>query len=174
MKVHVWTLAAALLFTACGGGSASPTAPITPLTPTPSPSGAKSEWAVTQRFVSVDGPDNCWVRSQRAKLTSAVFPNLPMTVTRSGDSITLEGSFFQVNYAGTLSGREFSTTGSKPLEGGGATCDGITYLQRPGVSKLSGSFSESDQLLTAREVNSYLLTSGEAVTYTWDWQATRK
>ena len=96
-----------------------------------------------------------------------------MTVTRSDDSITLEGSFFQVNYAGTLSGPEFSTTGSKPLEGGGTTCDRITYLQMPGVSKLSGSFSDSDQLLTAREVNSYLLTSGEAVTYTWDWQATR-
>jgi hypothetical protein len=50
---------------------------------------------------------------------------------------------------------------------------GAQSAKRSRPRRLSGSFSDSDQLLTAREVNSYLLTSGEAVTYTWDWQATR-
>ncbi|MEO5739209.1 MAG: hypothetical protein ABIS29_01260 [Vicinamibacterales bacterium] len=44
----------------------------------------------------------------------------------------------------------------------------------PGASSLSGRFSADDRLLTATEVNSYRLTSGETVTYTWEWQATRQ
>ena len=129
---------------------------------------------VTQRFVSVDGPENCWVTGQRARLTGLVFPNLPMTVTRPPDgSITVEGSFFAVNYAGTMSGTEFSANGLRALEGGGSTCQGASYLQRPGTSALSGRFSADERELTASEVNSYVLTSGEAVVYTWEWRATR-
>jgi predicted phage tail protein len=131
-------------------------------------------WRVTQRFVSVSGPDNCWVREQRARLTGAVFPDLPMTITRSGGSISLESAFFQVNYAGTITGSQFSASGG-PLEGGGTPCqDGTSFQQRPGVSNLSGNFSGGDQLLTASEVNSYVLTSGELVTYVWGWEATRQ
>jgi hypothetical protein len=44
----------------------------------------------------------------------------------------------------------------------------------PGVSVLSGRFSADDQLMTATEVNAYPLTSGEVVTYTWEWQAKRE
>ena len=43
-----------------------------------------------------------------------------------------------------------------------------------GVSDLSGRFSADDQLLTATDVNSYRLTSGEPVLYTWEWQARRR
>lgn len=133
-----------------------------------------ADWRVTQRFVSVNGPDNCWVREQRERWTGAIFPDLPMVITRSGGSVTLASTFFQVNYVGTVSGSDFSASGG-PLEGGGSSCqDGTAFQQRPGVSNLSGRFSADGQLMTATEVNSYLLTTGELVTYTWDWQATRR
>jgi len=174
MNAPIVTLAGALLLTACGGGTSSPTVPA-PIAPSPSPSSSATHWLVTQRFVSVDGPDNCWVREQRARLTGLVFRELPMAITRSGSSITLEGEFFEVNYAGTFSGPEFSASGGGPLEGGGRPCqDGASFQQTAGVSNLSGRFSADDQQMAATEVNSYHLTSGEPVTYTWDWQAARR
>jgi hypothetical protein len=51
-------------------------------------------------------------------------------------------------------------------------CQG--FQQRAGVSRVSGLFTADDQLLTATEVNSYLLNSGESVTYKWEWEATRR
>ena len=95
-----------------------------------------------------------------------------MGVTRSGGSVSLQSGFFPGNYVGTLSGSEFSAKLDKPLEGGGTVCDGTSFNQMPGVSNLTGRFSTDDQL-TATAVNTYLLTSGEAVSYTWDWQARR-
>jgi hypothetical protein len=178
-RALISTLAVALSLTACEGGGSSPTQP-TGTSPASSPptsppaSSPVADWSVTQRFVSVIGPDNCWVREQRARWTGAVFADLPMTVTRSGSSILLEGDFFEVNYAGTFNGSEFSASGG-PIGGGGPhTCPEGVVQQMPGVSNLSGRFSADAQQMTAAEVNSYLLTSGEAVTYTWDWQARRE
>ena len=175
MKALTSTLAIALILTACDGGPSSPTRPSVTSPPTSPPaSSSLADWSVTQSFVSVVGPDNCWVREQRARWTGAIFSDLPMTVTRSGGSIVLEGDFFEVNYAGTISGNEFSASGG-PLDEGGTPCqDGTSFHQGPGVSDLTGRFSEDDQQLTASEVNSYRLTTGEPVTYTWDWQATRQ
>jgi hypothetical protein len=96
-----------------------------------------------------------------------------MAITRSAGAIKLESPWFQVNYAGTVSGIAFSASGG-PLEGGATPCkDGTSFPQMPGVSNLSGRFSADDQQVTATEVNSYRLSSGETVTYTWDWQAKR-
>ena len=176
MNALLLTLVVGVTLAACGG-SPSPTSPTPTPTPTPAPTpaptGASSNWVVTQRFASVTGPDNCWVNQQRARLTGLTFPGLPMTVTRADSSITFTGSFFQVNYAGTASGTDFSATGSKPLDGGGGQCvDGTSFPQLPGESRLLGSFS-SDTLLIASEVNTYALASGGTVIYTWEWQATR-
>lgn len=165
------TLAVALALAGCGGGSSPSGSSNVPAPAAPT----AAAWTVTQRFVSVSGPDNCWVREQRQRLTGAVFPDLPMAVTRSGGTISLSSEFFQVNYSGTLSGSEFSARGARPLDGGGRPCqDGTSFQQMPGVSDLSGRFSADDQRLAASEVNSYLLASGEPVVYTWDWQATRR
>jgi len=90
MKSAVLILPIALLVVACGGKSSSPVQ-ASSVTQTSSPP-AVPGWQVTQRFVSVEGPDNCWVREQRQRLTGAVFPNLPMTVTRSTDTITPDRS----------------------------------------------------------------------------------
>lgn len=170
MNGHILAPVVALLLTACGSSSSSPT-PITPTTP--GPTAGTTNWKVTQRFVSVTGPDNCWVREQRERLTGAVFPELPMAVARTAGSITLQGEFFQVNYAGTISGVDFSASGVQLLEGGGRPCDGTSFQQMPGVSTLAGRFSADDLKLTATEMNAYRLTSGEPVTYTWAWEATR-
>ena len=171
MRARTSLPAIAPIITACGGDSTSPRQPSSSQPATPS----TTEWTATQRFVSVTGPDNCWIQYQRGWLTGAVFPNLPMSVTRSGTSIALTSPFFQVNYAGTMSGREFSAACNAPLEGGGRTCDdGSSFLQMPGTSALSGRIADDEQTLTATEVNSYVLNSGEPVTYRWDWQAQRK
>ena len=173
-------LAAGLIVSACGGGSAStsqplPTAPTPAPPPSPAPSPDVTQWRVTQSFVSVVGPEHCWISEQRARLTGAVFANLPMTVTRSGGTIKLDGSFFQVNYTGTVSQTGFSAAGNAGLTGAVGTCrDGTPYSQVPGVSSLSGNFDSNDQLMTAAEVNSYHMSTGEPVTYTWGWQATRQ
>ena len=168
LKRHHLALAIALTFAACGGSSSPTSATVIAV-----PAGT-TNWLVTQRFISVSGPDNCWVREQRARWTGAVFAELPMVVTRTGSSIAITGDFFQVNYVGTANGNAFATVGVAPLEGGGAPCqDGASFTQMAGVSLVSGTFSD-DQTLRATEVNSYPLTSGGTVTYTWDWQATRR
>ena len=176
-------LAAVLTITACGAGdgqsstSSSPTAPTTaspaPTTPSPAPA-TGFDWVVAHRFESVTGPDNCWVRMQRDSLTGIAFSNMEMSVTRSTGSIRIESPWFQ-DYVGTISGNEFSARGENALEGGGKPCaDGTLFTQLPGVSDLYGRFSADDQAMTATEVNSYRLTSGESVTYRWDWHATRR
>ena len=170
MKAQTLTLAVALSLAACGGSSPSAPAPTPNPTPIPTPTPSTgTNWSVTQRFGSVTGPDNCWVTEQRARLTPWVFPNLPMTFTRTETSVTVKGSFFQVNYTGTMNGDQFSATGDKPLDGGGGACG---FVQLAGVSTLTGRFS-SDTEMTASEVNTYPLASGGTVTYTWEWQATR-
>jgi len=171
MKAYILALSVALSLAACGGSSPSSPTPTTP-SPTATP-GTSTNWNVTQRFGSVTGPDNCWVNEQRARWSSAVFPNLPMTVTRSDASVTFKGDFFQVNFTGTMSGSEFSAAGDKALDGGGGGCqNGTSSPQLPGVSRLVGRFS-SDTEMSAAEVNTYPLAAGGTVTYTWEWQATR-
>jgi hypothetical protein len=181
MEMRISAVAIALIFCACGGESSAPTSPSTPSTfgspspPAPPDPSPKPEWTVTQSFVSVAGPDNCWVREQRATWTGAVFPDLETSITRSDGQIAVESGWFQTNYKGTYSGRQFSASGTQPLEGGGRPCqDGTVFRQEPGVSTLSGTFSADDQQMTAMEVNSYVLNTGEPVTYTWGWQARRR
>jgi len=180
MKAQTLTLTAALLLSACGAPS-SPTQPSSTSSPPPTPitspaQSAVTTWSVTQRFGSVSGPDSCWVRAQRERWSPAVFPDVPMSVTRNDGSIKLDSGFFQVNYAGTFAGAEFSAKGELPLEGSGAhPCPGgIVVQQLPGVSTLSGRFSDEDRVLTATEVNTYPLASGGTVIYKWEWQATRR
>jgi len=162
-------LVAAVFVTACGGSS-SPTA-----ASTVGSSSDITRWSGAQTFVSVTGPDNCWVREQRQRLTGSAWPDLPITITRSAGSIRVESEYWAVQYAGNATAREFSTRGDRPLEAGGRPCqDGASFQQLPGVSVLSGQFSADDQLMTATEVNSYPLMSGEVVTYTWEWRAKRQ
>jgi len=103
-----------------------------------------------------------------------MFPSLPAAITRVDGSLRVDSDWFQVDFAGTYVGPDFTATGVTPLNTGGArTCDGMFYQQMPGVSNLTGRFAADDQTFTALEVNSYRLTTGESVVYTWAWTATR-
>jgi hypothetical protein len=167
----VRTLALAILVASCGGNASSPTQPTLELT-SPSSSNA-TKWNITHTFASVDGPDNCWIRLQRQRLTGVVFSNLDATITRTNGTIRVDSPWFQT-YTGTYSGRDFTAAGSEALPGGGTTCDGASFLQMPGISNLSGQLAEGDNSFTGAEVNSYRLTTGELVTYTWAWTGTRR
>jgi hypothetical protein len=182
MKAQILTLTVALFLTGCGGGPPSPSSPTqlssTSSQPPPTMPAALSgvtNWNVTQRFGSVSGPDNCWVRGQRERWSPAVFPDLPMKITQSDGSIKLEPSYHVMDYTGTYVGSEFSATGDVPLEGSlyVTPCPEGPVVQLAGTSALSGHFSADGRLLTATEVNTYPLASGETVTYKWEWQATR-
>jgi hypothetical protein len=141
------------------------------------PTGAVTSWNLTHRFVSVTGPDNCWVREQRERLTTtwAVVPNQPMRVTRENAAIAIDAQFeigTPYTFVGTVNGDEVSATDDRA--GAVGTCsDGSRFEQRPGVASLSGRFSADGRELTATVVNSYQLTSGGEVKYTWNWVATR-
>jgi hypothetical protein len=170
---YIVVATAVLMFAACGRGSSSlmpstPTAPTTPTSPTTS-------WVVTQTFVSVTGADNCWVRSQRARLTGVGFADLEMTVTRSAGAISVQSIWFN-SYTGTVAGDQFIARQSVTLEGGNPMdCgSGNIIVQQSGVSNLSGRFAADDQTLSATESNVYPLNTGETVTYTWDWKAKRQ
>ena len=170
----IFMLVVAVFVTACGGSS-SPTAASAVGASTTTTSSEITKWSGAQAFVSVTGPDNCWVREQRQRLTGSKWPDLPITITRSAGSIRVESEYWAVQYAGNATARDFSARGDRPLEAGGRPCqDGASFQQMPGVSVLSGQFSADDQLMTATEVNSYPLTSGEIVTYTWEWRAKRE
>lgn len=180
-RLHVVTLMLAILVASCGGNtSSSPTQPT--LEPTPSPTPAPipvpsspdlTNWNISHTFVSVEGPDNCWIRLQRQRLTGVVFSNLDATITRTNGTIRVDSPWFQT-YTGTYSGRDFTAAGAEALPGGGTTCDGASFVQMPGVSNLGGQLAEDEQSFTGAEVNSYRLTTGEPVTYTWRWTGTRR
>jgi hypothetical protein len=99
-----------------------------------------------------------------------------MAVTRSGTAIALASEIFERSYTGTITADGFSATAGPLPAGQGACTDGsgLLFPQQPGVSNVTGRFSADDQEMTATEVNSYLLATGEPVTYTWDWKATRR
>ena len=190
MSLRTQVVVLALAFTVIGcGSSSSPTQPTpnpsssapapapTPApapSPSPTPPGTTS-WMITHRFASVEGPDSCWVRFQRQRLTGVVFSGLDATITRLEGSIRFRSPWFQ-DYVGTYSGSDFSTEAVTPLEGGGGQCPegGPATPQLPGTSRLTGRFADDDRSLTGNEVNSYRLTTGELVTYTWAWTGTRQ
>src|SRR5262245_56765533 len=146
-------LACLLMIGVSACGSTTGPSDVTPL-PTDAPSATSTtpasnttNWNITQTFASVEGPDNCWVRFQRARLTGAVFPNLDTVITRTDGAIRFDSQWFQVNYAGTYSGLEFTATGVAPLTGSVRGCDGMSFEQLPGTSNLTGQFTDTDQSL---------------------------
>jgi hypothetical protein len=103
-----------------------------------------------------------------------------MAIQRSGESMVLIYDVADVaegltQYAGTGAGKEFTaarTTGNGDARifcSGGQTFDAHTD-----GSHVSGRFSDDGRTLTATEVGSYRLMSGEALTFRSDWTASRQ
>jgi hypothetical protein len=96
-----------------------------------------------------------------------------MIVTRSTGAITIDSPWF-ASYTGTTTGEEFTARQRDPLEGATRDCSGVTIVQQPGISNLSGRFAPDDRTMSGTELNVYPLNTGETVTYNWSWQATRR
>jgi hypothetical protein len=179
----VWTV-----YSERSGNTFGPTPPSSS-TPPPLPAEPTGDlppvttWKITQRFVSVVGPDNCWVREQRARLTGAIFTDLPGTVDHSSRSIGIQGPLFEIYFSGEFYESQFSTSSGPPLQGAERLrrilfepCQDGTSVQQAGrsTSRLSGQFSPDNQVMTGTEVNTYFLTTGEVVNYRWEWHGTRQ
>ncbi len=73
-----------------------------------------------------------------------------------------------VDYVGTLTGREFALS---TRWDGGPPCAGrtVTYF----TGSVTGRFSEDGRAITASEIWSYTLASGEKFDMHFDWDAAR-
>jgi len=96
-----------------------------------------------------------------------------MTIERSGESVHLVASAAgdgDWGYQGTVVGDEFSATDAYP---GYFLCGGARFDYRA-EQHVSGRFSGDGHTLTAQEVDSYRLNSGETVVETVEWSATQQ
>jgi hypothetical protein len=131
----------------------------------------------TVKFVSVTSPVECLVTERTVELQKTAFSNEPTTIKRSGNSLTiisnLFGNFFGVSFAGTVTGSDFTATGA--LSGGDWSCQNGTVIRhQPGTARAVGSFSSDGHQLTATDVHTFPLPSGEKDDYTWTWAGTRQ
>ena len=129
------------------------------------------------KFVSVTSPVECLVTERTVELQKTAFSNGPTTIKRSGNSLTiisnLFGNFFGVSFAGTVTGSDFTATGA--LSGGDWSCQNGTVIRhQPGTARAVGSFSSDGHQLTATDVHTFPLPSGEKDDYTWTWAGTRQ
>lgn len=167
-NVHFQGLAAAaaagLLLVGCN--ESSPTAPPMP-TPAPPVVSTSTAWSVTQTVTSVSGPDICLLglpvpgQSEQGEFE----------LRKSGDSVSFIFPFdinsYFLSYTGTATGMTF--TASFPGDRPGGLC--VSYRA---TYTLSGRFSEDGSSLTATEVWTWTLDSGQAKTFTFEWSARRR
>ncbi len=140
--------------------------------PTPGTVGGEG-WNLTTRFTSVTGPGMC---------VSGSYKNIGqsrdwlMTIQRSGESIDLATSAVSdptevYAFAGTEVADELSATSA--IYPGATLCGGSRFDYRADW-RVSGRFSPDGHALTAEEVDSYQLTSGETLVFRYEWSASRQ
>jgi hypothetical protein len=159
-SLAVLAIAAVLL---AGCNDSSPTAPR--LNPTPPPA-ERNIWNLTVEVIGATGPDICFHRP--IAFVGTVF-HTTFTLLRNGNSVTFvpPDPIDSDTYTGTVNGANFTAT-SPSGRGGNEMCG----YGSQGFS-LSGSFSEDGNQLIATEVWLLTLGSGEAVTSTFRWSASR-
>jgi hypothetical protein len=175
---------------ACSGGNrtttspspmptAIPTAPTSSAAAAPVPAQIPGErWNLTVVFRSVSGsPAACVSRySEYLRLSY----DWLMAIQRSGESMVLIYDVGNVGegltqYTGTAVGKEFTAARATGNGNGRIFCSGgQTFDARSDSSQVSGRFSDDGRTLTATEVGSYHLTSGETLTFQFDWTASRQ
>ena len=166
---------------ACGGGNSTaiPTAPTSSAFHAPVPAQIPGErWSLTVVFKSVSGSPAACVSKYSEYL--GVSYDWLMAIERSGESMALiydvgDDADGLTQYAGTAVGKEFTAaraTGNGNLR---IFCSGgQTFDARSEPSQVSGRFSDDGRVLTATEVGSIRLTSGETFTFRSDWTASRQ
>jgi hypothetical protein len=169
---------------ACSSGNSTTTSPSP--TPTARPTAPASSsaqipgerWSLTVVIKSVSGSPAACVSSYSEYLGLSY--DWLMAIQRSGESMALiydvgDDAYGLTQYAGTAVGKEFTAaraTGNGNLR---IFCSGgQTFDARSGPSQVSGRFSDDGRALTATEVGSIRLTSGETLTFRSDWTASRQ
>src|SRR4029078_778683 len=167
----------ALGFAPCNSHSLPPTAPTStqspqsPQSPAPAPTVAGERWNLTATLRSITGPEACI--SDAARLTIGQPFSWLITIQRSGESIHLSvadaddpsdrvGEYDGTVVDGVLTAAIESITGQ--------TLCGHVRAE----SYVSGRFSGDGRVLTAENVNSLQLSSGETVLAYYDWSASRQ
>jgi hypothetical protein len=169
------TIGISLLGTACGGGvSASPSTLIlpAPTAPSPAPAPAGEQWNLTVTLKDFAVPDGCSIYTKYVGESD----DWSMTVERSGESIHLGISLLDdpsahIEFNGTVVSGVLNATATNSLQG--RVCGGAR-VSLGAELHVSGHFSEDGHALTAREVASSQLSTGEALVFHSDWNAAQK
>jgi hypothetical protein len=157
----VLSVAASLLV---GCNDSSPTEPKVFANPTPTPApSSRNSWSLTSQVIATAGPSICLYRPSVGMAFGTRFD-----LVKSGSSVrfVMEDTDWEP-YTATLDGVNFTAT-NPTVESGHGMC--IHYWQ---TSSLSGSLSEDGNRLTATEIWTIALDSGEKVTTTFRWSANR-
>jgi len=169
------TIGIFLLGTACGcGASASrPTLILpAPTAPSPVPSSAAEQWNLTITSRDFAGPDACSIYAKYVGESD----DWSMTMERSGDSIhvsmtLLDDPSAHIEFDGRVVSGVLIATARNSLQG--QVCGG-SRVSLGAERHVSGHFSEDGHRLTAEEVSSSQLSTGETLVFHSDWNATQK
>jgi hypothetical protein len=170
--------ALALLSVGCTGSPSAPTATLSPAVPAPAPTpGSGERWNLTVVFGAVTGGPAACVSSYTKYLGLSY--DWLLEIQRSGQSMILIYDVSNVaegltQYAGTAVGDQFTAaraTGNGNLR---LFCSGGQAFDARSDSQVSGRFSADGRTLTATEVGSLRLASGETLTFRSDWTASRQ
>jgi hypothetical protein len=156
---------AAILTAACDG---QPTRPTTQPTPTP-PAGER--WNLTATLRSITGPEACI--SVAARTTIGQSFSWLLTTDRSGNSVHLTVSdpddpALRDEYEGAVVEDVLTAANRRRV---GTTLCGGSRVEVVADSHVSGRFAGDGRVLTAEEVRSFQLSSGETVRSYYEWNA---
>jgi len=166
---------------ACSGGNSTaiPTAPTSSVAPAPVPAQIAGErWSLTVVFKSVSGSPAACVAKYSEYLGLSY--DWLMAIQRSGESMALIYDVDNVaegltQYAATAVGKEFTATRATGNGNLRIFCSGgQTFDARSEPSQVSGRFSDDGRVLTATELGSIRLMSGETFIFRSDWTASRQ
>ena len=147
-----------------------PTAPTSAPSPASWPTVAGERWNLTATVRSITGPEACI--SDAARMTIGQSFSWLMTIERSGESIHLivsevDDPSERQEYEGTVVD-EILTAATKSSTGRTSSCEGRFE------SHVSGRFSGDGRALTAEDVKSVQLSSGETFRAYYAWSAARQ
>lgn len=172
-------LVLALLVAGCENRlPAPPTAPTTLIPSESSPAARPVGWNLTTTITSIAGSrGDCFSPVSSGGIGTPFHDHqFPLTITRSGESISLvvpDGWSDPYRYVGIVVGEDFTAGGRLAYS---YTCSGSPPTRSDVVweGHVSGRFSSDGYSLTAREVWSYKFPTGGEVTVHIDWTATRQ
>ena len=140
--------------------------------PSPETTLTGEQWRLTATLKDFTGPEDC---SNYAQLLGQP-EEWSMTIERLGDSIRLDTSGaaapdVHILWNGTVVSTDFTATTTQ------AAAAKVCALNRDSLGsewRVSGRFSDDGDTLTATEVGSFQLTTGEPLVFLGEWTARRQ